>query len=106
MRTLHPPCCLRVLLAVALLVLVLPLNGVGCAGDLPAARKIDSYFPPTPDVSPWPDNPPPTGGDAFWGNTDSYSGSPFGCRQDSDCFDQLCCATPWGVKLCAPTCSD
>jgi hypothetical protein len=84
-----------------------PLIGAGCAGDLPEARKVDSYFPPTPDVSPspWPDTMPSTGGDTFWGNADGYSGSPFGCKQDSDCFGQVCCATPWGVKLCAPTCS-
>jgi hypothetical protein len=28
----------------------------------------------------------------------------FGCQSDADCFGQLCCPTPWGVKLCAPAC--
>jgi hypothetical protein len=48
----------------------------------------------------WPDQPkydlPPP--------ADAYVGTPFGCQSDTDCFGQVCCATPWGVKLCAPSC--
>ncbi len=35
---------------------------------------------------------------------DTYSGTPFGCTTDADCFGQVCCKTPWGVKLCMATC--
>lgn len=39
------------------------------------------------------------------GTTDTYTGPPFGCKKDSDCFGLKCCPTPWGVKLCAPSCT-
>jgi hypothetical protein len=58
--------------------------------------------PPKPDQYVWPDHniPPP---DQFvW--PDTYSGRPFGCQTDLDCFDLICCKTPWGVKICTPTC--
>jgi hypothetical protein len=66
---------------------------------------------PAGDVVPWPDTTldgyiwPDTGQDQYvW--PDFYpSGNPFGCTSDADCFGQKCCATPWGVKLCAPTCA-
>ena len=60
----------------------------------------------TPDQTPdqpvlWPDIWP----DQHTGeNMDQYVGAPFGCTSDADCFGQKCCDTPWGVKLCAPTC--
>ena len=66
---------------------------------------------PTADTVPWPDQAQP---DQFvWPDQgedqivwpDTYSGTPFGCQSDADCFGQKCCPTPWGVKLCAPTCS-
>jgi len=52
-----------------------------------------------PDQYVWPDQ----GADkTIW--PDTYSSGPFGCQADSDCFGLKCCPTPWGVKLCAPTC--
>jgi hypothetical protein len=66
---------------------------------------------PTGDIVPWPDAAQP---DKFiWPDQgedqivwpDAYSGTPFGCETDGDCFGQKCCPTPWGVKLCAPTCN-
>jgi len=52
-----------------------------------------------PDSFVWPDQ----GQDQIiW--PDMYTGTPFGCQSDSDCFGRKCCATPWGVKLCASTC--
>jgi hypothetical protein len=65
---------------------------------------------PTADTMPWPDQAVP---DQFvWPDQgqdqivwpDMYSGTPFGCQSDADCFGQKCCPTPWGVKLCAATC--
>lgn len=53
-----------------------------------------------PDQS-WPDTTAP---DWFPWPKDTYSGSPFGCQHDSDCFGLKCCPTPWGVKLCAEIC--
>jgi hypothetical protein len=50
----------------------------------------------------WPDQSTPK--DVWSPPTDSYTGAPFGCQTDLDCFGQKCCATPWGVKLCAATC--
>jgi hypothetical protein len=56
----------------------------------------------TPDKYVWPDQKQ---GDKWpWPTPDQYVPTPFGCQADSDCFGQKCCATPWGVKLCAPTC--
>jgi hypothetical protein len=63
-------------------------------GDLPINPDTKFQWPDskTKDTKPWP-------------HPDSYSeSSPFGCLADSDCFGQKCCPTPWGVKLCAPTC--
>jgi hypothetical protein len=37
---------------------------------------------------------------------DVYTGSPFGCQSDTDCFGLRCCPTPWGVKLCAEVCEE
>ena len=54
-----------------------------------------------PDKFVWPDFPPK---DTWPHPQDSYVGSSFGCQTDTDCFGQTCCPTPWGVKLCAPTC--
>jgi hypothetical protein len=55
---------------------------------------------PTKDQYKWPDHskidqPTPR---------EAYVGSPFGCQLDADCFGQKCCPTPWGVKLCSPSC--
>ncbi len=60
----------------------------------------------TPDGPQWPDIWGPEGGtnkDIF-PSPDGYKSSPFGCSADADCFGQKCCPTPWGVKLCAPSC--
>jgi hypothetical protein len=60
--------------------------------------------PPTPDKPfVWPDIKPPPD-TTPWPKTEGYVPGPFGCQADSDCFGQKCCPTPWGVKLCAPTC--
>jgi hypothetical protein len=57
---------------------------------------------PEPDLPWWPDVGQPDG--PIW--PDTYASSaPFGCASDADCFGQKCCPTPWGVKLCAPTCT-
>lgn len=53
-----------------------------------------------PDQFVWPDQAPDT---TIW--PDSYTGAPFGCQSDADCFGQKCCTTPWGVKLCSTTCN-
>jgi hypothetical protein len=91
------------LLMLALLVLLVAA-AKGCAGDMPPpqgdavimeAAPVDQYL--------WPDYTSP--GDTWPAVGDSYSGAPFGCRSDSECFGQRCCPTPWGVKLCAPACS-
>ena len=60
--------------------------------DMPPAD-----MPPS-DQYVWPETSPPEGG------PDQYTGGPFGCASDADCFGLKCCPTPWGVKLCAPTC--
>jgi hypothetical protein len=57
---------------------------------------------PEPDLPWWPDVGQPDG--PIWPDTYA-SGAPFGCASDADCFGQQCCPTPWGVKLCAPTCT-
>jgi hypothetical protein len=60
--------------------------------DMP--QQLDKYV--------WPDQKK---GDKWpWPTPDQYVPAPFGCQADSDCFGQKCCATPLGVKLCAPTC--
>lgn len=58
-----------------------------------APPKIDTFWPDQ-TVDYWPTPP------------DGYSGggAPFGCASDLDCYGQLCCPTPWGVKMCAPSC--
>jgi hypothetical protein len=52
----------------------------------------------------WPDLTKPK--DQWPWPTDNYQAIPFGCQSDADCFGQRCCATPWGVKLCAPECPE
>ena len=71
--------------------------------DLPATDTVPWPDVQSPDKYKWPDQKPP--GDKWpWPGTDQYVPTPFGCQADTDCFGQKCCATPWGVKLCAPTC--
>ena len=105
------------ILALALLAL-LALLACGCPGNTPLRLDGKRYRDggPTPDTyinlvdtRPWPDQPvlkkdtrPPW--DTWPWKQDTYVGTPFGCQVDSDCFGQLCCPTPWGVQLCAPTC--
>lgn len=71
----------------------------------------DTYAPtpdlPPPDQQVWPDIWPDQSN--MWPDwympPDQYTGSPFGCKKDSDCFGKRCCPTPWGVKLCKATCN-
>lgn len=66
-------------------------------------QKWDTGNPPQPDQGyQWPDGPPPQVDAYQW--PDTYSGTPFGCQMDSDCFGLKCCPTPWGVKLCTEVC--
>jgi len=61
-----------------------------------------TYDGPRRDSYVWPD----TGGSGdMWQWPDLYSGTPFGCQSDADCFGRQCCATPWGVKVCADSCT-
>jgi len=63
-------------------------------GTIPDNAILDQ--PPTwPDI--WPDQAQDI-------EADQYMPAPFGCKSDADCFGQKCCKTPWGIKLCAPTC--
>ena len=57
---------------------------------------------PTGDTYVWPDTQ--STGD-MWQWPDLYSGTPFGCQTDADCFGRACCSTPWGVKVCADSCT-
>lgn len=84
-------------------VVTLGLVAVGCAGELPEEGKQDTIYYPPSDQYVWPDTSP-SQSDSLWPSTDGYSGSPLGCRSDSDCFGLRCCDTPWGVKLCAASC--
>jgi hypothetical protein len=59
-------------------------------------RPADQYKWPQPDTKPL--------ADAWPWPQDSYQGTPFGCLEDADCFGQVCCPTPWGVKICVDTC--
>jgi len=69
-----------------------PVDGPGNVDQTPV--KQDKFV--------WPDIKGP--GDTWPWPKDQYVGQPFGCQADTDCFGQKCCPTPWGVKLCAPTC--
>jgi hypothetical protein len=73
------------------------------AGDWPQYPDGPSY---QPDLYPWWPDGPQQQPDLYpwWPDQGTYSGSPFGCQQDSDCFGLKCCPTPWGVKLCAEVC--
>jgi len=91
----------------------------GCSDD-PPAKKVDSAAPDQAggqaDFAPLPDQSRP---DVMWPDLKAdtakppidysvpgdYGGTPFGCQTNADCFGQKCCATPWGVKLCASACN-
>jgi len=96
---------IRLLYVLSALCGVLALSMLpGCSDDpvLPDTTAKDTS--PTPDTVPnpdnmWPDITPPVDQ-----SPDQYKGSKFGCKDDMDCFGKKCCPTPWGVKLCAPTC--
>jgi hypothetical protein len=110
------------------------LIAIGCAGDFPSGKAADagsSYVTPSPPPG---GGTTPGGGNKLDMMTPAakfdgfpnvkldagrpkldvqyykpltpnpYQGSTFGCRADSDCFGQKCCHTPWGVRLCAPSC--
>lgn len=106
---------IRCLLALPLLVLL------GCPGDAtvrndqsqtqdtnyqvpdwpqqyPDSPRMPDFYPQTPDTQ------PPQPDFWYWPPDTGYTGSPFGCQRDSDCFGLKCCETPWGVKLCAEVC--
>ena len=93
---------------------VLALAALSCDDDTTPVKPINDTGQNQQDTgSPWPDlqtQPdqyvwPDTGqtDQTIW--PDSYSQTPFGCKADSDCFGKKCCPTPWGVKLCAASCS-
>lgn len=75
-------------------------------GDAPV--RLDTGEPDSgkKDTFEWPDvgDPDNQVGD-LWPSGDMYSGTPFGCTTDADCFGLKCCATPWGVKICSKTCN-
>lgn len=83
---------------------------LGCPGEAGPGDDPDGYAAPDgqpsgeaiPDqaIPDWPTQVPDS---VPW--ADTYSGSPFGCQSDADCFGLVCCPTPWGVKLCAETCA-
>lgn len=84
----------------------------GCSDDPTPAVKDSSVVDQNPfqndlpvqqgDSYVWPDTTNPSD---MWVWPDLYSGTPFGCQSDADCFGRQCCATPWGVKVCADSCS-
>ena len=102
--------------AVAGLLIVFTI--AGCDEDTgPGPAKDTSVDVGVPDLKKGPDKsvdqtvwPPDIPGKEGGGIPDGphleagYASSPFGCANDSDCFGQKCCPTPWGVKLCAPSC--
>lgn len=83
--------------------LLLALALTGCAGDLPPNTKPDSSPWPYPEASSWPEASPQQQ-DQWPTKLDTYQGAPFGCQGDEECFGLRCCATPWGVRLCADRC--
>ncbi len=70
-----------------------PIPDIGTIPDI--GQPADQYV--------WPDTSIPA--DTWPHPSDSYAATPFGCTTDADCFGHKCCPTPWGVKLCSPTCS-
>lgn len=114
----------RLLWLPALLIPLVLMLSIGCPGsyDPPqttdtAGGQQDGLWWPNPDAPPqkwdtgnqqqdqgyqWPDGPPPQVDSYQW--PDTYSGTPFGCQTDGDCFGLKCCSTPWGVKLCTEVC--
>lgn len=109
---------LRKLVAGLAVLAFLALGAAGCSDDAPAKQdakvgdgpsKLDTVGPRLDHGKPdflWPDlgKDLPTGD--LWPNpTDTYSGTPFGCTVDADCFGLKCCTTPWGVKVCAKVCN-
>lgn len=83
-------------------------QGQGGGGD--ASTNTPDTQAPLPDTqapdtgSFWPDFGP-SNPDTWPTQPDSYApAAPFGCQSDLDCFGQKCCPTPWGAKMCAPSC--
>ncbi|MCA9665880.1 MAG: hypothetical protein KC503_09840 [Myxococcales bacterium] len=69
------------------------------AQDVPQTSDITIDQPQGNDV--WPD----VNADIWPQNEGGYGGgAPFGCLNDTDCFGQKCCPTPWGVRMCAASC--
>jgi hypothetical protein len=109
-------------LPLALITIALSLAALRCSDDTVTPPKKDSGKPIVdarkdttaqwPDIyikkdqkqTIWPDLKAPADTKP-WPQPDGYAGGNFGCQADSDCFGQKCCATPWGVKLCAPSCT-
>ena len=103
----------RIGLLLLSLILLACFSVVGCSDDnvgVPDAKVKEDGKTTTPDGpvadSPQPDqfDWPDQGQDqTIW--PDLYTGPvPYGCTSDADCFGKKCCSTPWGVKLCAPSC--
>jgi hypothetical protein len=106
---------LRLGLVIAVIGLVLSMGLTACDDDETPPGNPDKGTPDTSqvDTSPYPDTAqsdfawPDTHPEGMWpGDSAQYDANmaPFGCRTDKDCFGLKCCPTPWGVKLCAPTC--
>lgn len=78
---------------------------VACAGEAPKVPEAGADARPVVSDSAqnvWPDTSPPQ--DTWPHSADSYAGTPFGCTSDAECFGRRCCATPWGISLCAERC--
>jgi hypothetical protein len=74
--------------------------GPDAPADAPAQPREGLVWP---DIAPERDGVQPAK-DTPWPKSETYGGGPFGCQVDAECLGQRCCPTPWGVKLCAPTC--
>lgn len=85
-----------------LLWLLLALALPACAGDLPKGEDATTTTFDRGTNATWDTG---TSGGDLWLFPDLYSGAPFGCQNDSDCFGQRCCSTPWGVRVCADDCA-
>ena len=103
------------------MVALFALGTVGCSDDAPPGQNKEAGVEDSSpveqgprldngqtkeDIFVWPDSGKQDGASDLWPNPgDAYSGTPFGCVTDADCFGLTCCSTPWGVKVCAKSCN-